>query len=233
MKKITHLLRIGSFICLLLCTAMWVSCEDDSDENTGGGGGNSVYGTWVRVLGASGDRTDLAIGDIDGEPENRVYMCEKRGSTAAGFYKGYIDGHYITWDSQYGLPDTFVEVVNGTLEFSYPDCDVCLVTDYVRGSWDGECGDLNGGGGGGNGDGSLMFWVQNDLGCGYINVSVGGYSGNISGYYNTSPSCGASSAANFTLPAGNYNFSASCDGMTWSGTVTVTSGGCFKMQLTP
>jgi hypothetical protein len=234
MKTITQFLRFGSFICLLFASVLVVSCEDESDEDTNNNNNGGPYGgVWSRVLGASGDRTDIAIGGIDGESSDRVYMCEKHGSTAAGLYKGYIDGDYITWDSEYGLPETYLEIVDGTLEFSYPDCEVCLVTEYVRGSWDGECGDFTGGGGGGSGDGQVMFWVSSDLGCGFITINIAGISDTIDGYYESgSPSCGATSAATFQLPAGNYNFTASCDGLSWDGSVTVSSGGCFKMELT-
>jgi len=225
---------------LMLASVTIISCEDEDEENTGGGNNSSFAGVWTRLPGPSGDRTDLAIGGIDGESSDRVYMCEKKGSTAAGLYKGYIDGSYITWDSEYGLPDTYLEIVNGTLEFSYPACEVCLVTDYKKGSWGGDCGSLSGGGGGngngnggGSGNGNVMFWTQSDFGCGFITVNISGSSGTISGYYSGgSPSCGASSAANFSLPAGSYSFTASCDELTWDGTVTVTSGGCYKMQLT-
>ena len=235
MKTITLFLRFSSLICLLLASILVLSCEDDSEEETNNNNnGGSFAGVWTRLPGPSGDRTDLAIGGIEGEPSNRVYMCEKRGSTAAGLYKGYIDGNYITWDDEHGLWDTYLEIVDGTLEFSYPECDVCLVTDYERGSWGNDCGALGGGGGGtGTGDGIVMFWTQSDFGCGFITVNISGLSDTISGYYSGgAPSCGATSAASFSLPAGNYNFSASCDGLTWDGTVTVSSGGCYKMELT-
>ena len=234
MKKITQILKFSGMLCFMFFAVLMVSCEDDSDEDTNNNNnGGSFAGVWTRLPGPSGDRTDLAIGGIDGESSDRVYMCEKKGSTAAGLYKGYIDGSYITWDSEYGLPDTYLEIVNGSLEFSYPDCSFCLVTEYESGSWGGDCGPLENGGGNTGDDGTVMFWTQSDFGCGFITVNVGGISGTISGYYSGgAPSCGASSSANFTLPPGNYNFTASCDELTWDGTVTVTAGGCYKMQLT-
>ncbi|MBK6381424.1 MAG: hypothetical protein IPF72_17810 [Chitinophagaceae bacterium] len=96
-------------------------------------------GTWVRLPGPSGDRTDLAIGGIANEPANRVYMCEKRGSTAAGFYKGTYSNGVITWDSQYNFPDYTATVDGSQLVI---DCNVCLPTYYDVGSWSGECGPL-------------------------------------------------------------------------------------------
>jgi hypothetical protein len=234
MRTITQFLKCTGIVCFMFTALLFSSCEDDSDEGTNNNNNSSLKGVWTRLPGPSGDRTDLAIGGIEGESSERVYMCEKQGSTAAGLYKGYIDGHYITWDAEYGLPDTYIEIVGGKLEFSYPDCSFCLVTDYERGSWGGDCGLLqNGGGGTTETTGQVMFWTQNDLGCGTITVNVAGNGGSITGYYSSgAPSCGAAYGANFTLPAGNYSFTASCSSYNWNGNVTVTAGGCFKMQLT-
>jgi hypothetical protein len=89
------------------------------------------------------------------------------------------------------------------------------------------------GGGGGSTTGQVMFWIQSDLGCGNITVTVSGSSKSITGYYSGgAPSCGSSSTATFTLNPGTYSFNASCSGKTWNGNVTVTAGNCFKMQLT-
>ncbi len=73
-------------------------------------------GVWVRTLGPSGDRTDLAIGLITDDP-TRVYMCEKRGSTASGFYKGYLFDNTIEWDAIHQLPETELRIVGSQLEF--------------------------------------------------------------------------------------------------------------------
>ena len=85
---------------------------------------------------------------------------------------------------------------------------------------------------GSTGNGSVLFWISSDLGCGNIKVTINGSTNYISSYYSASPSCGASGCANFTLPIGSYNYTASCDSYTWSGTVKSTSNGCSKMQLT-
>jgi len=90
------------------------------------------------------------------------------------------------------------------------------------------------GGGAGGGNGNVSFWVKTDLGCGNITVNVNGQSGSITGYNTNGVSdCSVSGGANFTLPAGNYNYTASCSGgVSWSGTITVTAGGCLLQQLT-
>jgi len=82
--------------------------------------------------------------------------------------------------------------------------------------------------------GNVSFWTNKDLACGSITVNVNGKSGSITSYSpNGVSSCNVSGGANFTLPAGNYNYTASCSGgLTWSGTITVTAGGCLLQQLT-
>ncbi|HYP70509.1 MAG TPA: hypothetical protein VEP93_06455, partial [Variovorax sp.] len=92
--------------------------------------------------GPSGDRTEIAIGGIKNEPANRVYMCEKKGSTAAGFYKGTISSNNVVkWDAVHGLPDTYFSLSSGRLIFDYR-INGSLPTDYEKGSWSGECGPL-------------------------------------------------------------------------------------------
>lgn len=206
-------------------------CEKDNDAVDGGS--SSLTGVWVRIVDSSGDETDIAIGGISGEPSNRVYMCEWKGNV--GLYKGYINGNTITWDSQYGLPNASAKKVGAKLEFYYPSVSNSLPTYYDSGSWSRHCGTLSisGAGSGSNSKtGNAMFWISSDLGCGHITVTVNGQSKTISSYYNSStPSCGASGCANFTLSPGTYNFSASCDNKTWNSSITVEEGGCQKMRL--
>jgi hypothetical protein len=99
-------------------------------------------GVWNRILGPSGDRTDIAIGVIEGEPSNRVYMCEKKGSSAAGLYKGILNTNIITWDERYNLPKTRISISDSQMEFEYLDCSFCLITNYKKGTWGGDCGAL-------------------------------------------------------------------------------------------
>lgn len=108
----------------------------------GGGGGNGLYGIWKRIVQSSGDETDIAIGGITGEPSNRVYMCELNGSTAAGFYKGTLNGNTVVWDTQYGIPDFVLTLVGSSMELTVPACPSCLTTTYVTGTWSGQCGPL-------------------------------------------------------------------------------------------
>ena len=93
----------------------------------------------------------------------------------------------------------------------------------------------NGGGGSGGGTtGNQIVWSQIDHGCGPINVTINGTSRQITSYYSggsSSLNCGASGCANFTLNAGTYSVVASCSSKNWSGTCTVTAGGCSSLRL--
>lgn len=133
MKKVISIFITCCFISLL-------SCELNDDSSTED---NSFSAVWTRLPGPSGDRTDLAIGGIEGEPENRVYMCEKEGSTVAGLYKGTLFGTTIIWDSEFQLPDSNIEIIDGNLELSYPSISWSIPTVYERGSWAGDCGLLS------------------------------------------------------------------------------------------
>lgn len=84
----------------------------------------------------------------------------------------------------------------------------------------------------GGGTGQGMFWIQSDLGCGNITVTISGVSKTITSYYSSSPSCGSSGCATYNLSPGTYVYTASCSGYTWGpSNITISSGGCSKMQL--
>ena len=83
-------------------------------------------------------------------------------------------------------------------------------------------------------DGSVTFWNSN-TNVGTITVNVTGQGINQTSkitYSYTATSCNYTGCANFTLPAGVYNFSASATtGETWTGTATSTVGGCQLNEL--
>ena len=200
-------------------------------QGPGTTGGNDFVGVWVRLPGPSGDRSDLAIGNIPGEPASRVYMCEKKGSLTPGFFKGNISGSTITFDSQYGLPTYTVSMYGDELLLK-GNISTSIATPYKKGSWGGDCGPLQGGGTG-SGTGEVMFWTRSDLGCGNITVTISGQSKTMTSYFTSgAPSCGTSGAATFELPEGTYSYSASCNNYHWGpSNVTVTENGCFRMEL--
>ena len=115
------------------------SCKKDQENESTD---TNYYGIWTRLPGPSGDRTDIAIGGIQGEPANRVYMCEKEGSLTPGFFKGTLDGDIINWDPEYNFPYSQLKIIDGELEFSYPTLSWSIPTMYERGTWGGECGNL-------------------------------------------------------------------------------------------
>ncbi|TDO24073.1 hypothetical protein [Pedobacter duraquae] len=94
-----------------------------------------------------------------------------------------------------------------------------------------KCATVSGGGTGTTGTGNIIFWINSDLGCGNITVSVSGKSATINKSFSASPACGADGGANFTLPVGNYSYTAECSGKKWTSTFSITQGVCFKMQL--
>lgn len=118
----------------------------------------------------------------------------------------------------------------------YATCEDAVndgATQIIKGD-NGTGGGNGGGSGSGATTGELSFWTQSDLGCGNINVNVSGYGSSVvtSYYANGFPGCGANGNANFTLPQGNYNYTANCNGTSSSGTISVYNGECSNVQLT-
>src|SRR5690606_37367674 len=119
MKKITKMLGVILFApfkmkefriatCILFAMLFISACEKDESSTK-----ESATGVWQRYGSPNGYNTDLAVGNIPGEPENRVYMCEHPGSPSAGLYKGYINGDIISWDALHGLPDAEFKEADG------------------------------------------------------------------------------------------------------------------------
>ncbi len=112
--------------------------------DAGGGGGNgSSTGVWQRFNSPNGYNTDLAIGNIPGEPANRVYMCEHPGSPSAGLYKGYINGEIITWDAVHGIPSAKFYERDGVMRLWFTVGPEDEAGRYKKGTWTNTCGPLN------------------------------------------------------------------------------------------
>lgn len=82
--------------------------------------------------------------------------------------------------------------------------------------------------------GQVTFFSTSDHGCGNIAVTISGYGTYyVSQYYPSGISdCGAAGCATFTLSPGQYNYSATCDNLTWGpATITIDAGGCLQYQL--
>ncbi|MEZ4859311.1 MAG: hypothetical protein R2781_10925 [Flavobacteriaceae bacterium] len=138
-------------------------------------------------------------------------------------------------------PNTCTIAINGVEFILEANLDANGSVDVVVTGYGVDCSDAggngggNGGGGNGNDAGSLIFYVNEDLGCGPINVTLSNVGSNtITGYYGTAPDCGASAGANFSnLSPGTYSYTATCQGIDWNGTVTIEANSCFRQLLLP
>ncbi|MBW2936519.1 hypothetical protein KXJ69_00280 [Aureisphaera sp. CAU 1614] len=138
-------------------------------------------------------------------------------------------------------PNTCTIAINGVQFVLEANLDANGSIDVIVTGYGVDCSDAggngggNGGGGNGNDTGSLIFYVGEDLGCGPISVNLSSVgSDTITGYYSSTPDCGASAGANFSnLDPGVYSYTASCSGIDWSGTVTIEANTCLRQQLLP
>lgn len=81
--------------------------------------------------------------------------------------------------------------------------------------------------------GQVVFWENTSTygPCSATNVTIGGSTQQITTTSSTTPSCGATGCATFTLNPGTYNYSASCSGTTKTGSVTIYANQCSKILL--
>ncbi len=116
------------------------------------------------------------------------------------------------------------EIREGVVTLSPQECKVILLENLPI---------VDTGGGGGNDSGSLIFYVNEDLGCGPISVNLSNVGNDtITGFYGSAPDCGASAGANFSnLDPGVYSYTASCSGINWNGTVTIEANTCLRQLL--
>jgi hypothetical protein len=79
---------------------------------------------------------------------------------------------------------------------------------------------------------NLTFWTAVNCSPNPITVTVDSQTAVMTKYFpNTTPGCGSNGCANFNLPAGTYNYSATNGDTTWNGSVSVTKGGCTLQPL--
>jgi len=89
-----------------------------------------------------------------------------------------------------------------------------------------------GGGGGGTSNGNAIFYLNQNSPGGSVTVNCGGQTKYISTFFSTTPACGTANAANFNLPVGTYNYTASTSAQSWSGSINVTANSCSSNLLT-
>lgn len=161
--------------------------------------------------------------ELDG-PTNKVSVDYTFG------YNGY--NYLVLYAHNEGdiSPNTAAISINGQEFTLESNLSTNGYVDIVVTGYDVTC---DAGSTGGTDDNSLTFYVVDDFGCGPINVTLDGYgTQTINNYYSSGISgCDVSGCANFNnLPEGTYSYEASCDGYTWSNTITVESG-CNKLKL--
>ena len=84
--------------------------------------------------------------------------------------------------------------------------------------------------------GQVMLWSKSGCGGGTstspIAVSIAGKSGQVTNFYATEPTaCGTTGAFTAKLAVGSYNWTAKCGTDSVTGSVTVTKGGCTKVEV--
>jgi len=81
-------------------------------------------------------------------------------------------------------------------------------------------------------NGNVTFWTAVNSSPNPISVSVGSQNAAVTQYFPTiTPGCGTYGCASFCLPAGTYTYTATNTDTTWTGSVSVTKGGCTMQQL--
>ena len=145
MKNLISLYRIVFILSVYIFLVFTSSCQKEVQTID-----TNPNGVWQRYGSPKGYNTDLAVGNIPGEPSNRVYMCEHPGSPSAGLYKGFINGNIITWDAIHGLPNAEFKPIGNEMTLYFNVGQLKDAGKYKKGVWTNTCGELgttsNGGG---------------------------------------------------------------------------------------
>jgi hypothetical protein len=206
MSMMKNLKTVTCYVLIFMLLAFASGCTKEDDGS--GDGGTDITGVWQRYGSPKGYQTDLAIGNIPGEPSDRVYMCEHPGSPSAGLYKGTISGNTITWDAAHGLPNAvFNSIGNGERSLYFGVGAVSDAGKYRKGSWTNTCGELKKSGTGGGGNTAGYNCVSGS--CSY--VSSGATYSSLSACQSN---CGGSGSAGYNCVSGNCNYVSS--GATYS-----------------
>ncbi len=193
--------------------------EDPDDENP------STFGSavfWVAEdLGCGPIDVRVGVGAIDGVPIggqsktitsffNQAPEC---GATGAATFSSLSP-----FNSYFYRAECSGKIWTGSLSADFGECVRIELKDN----------DTSGGG-----KGDVIFWANGDYGCGPIDVTLTGVgSGTITSFFGQAPNCGTNGTANFNdLVEGTYNYTASCNGQQWSGTVGISNGSCTNVLL--
>jgi hypothetical protein len=218
MRKITKFLSIiFLFTCILFTIQSCKKVKTDVDDDTTptithpygvGKGQITIYTS-----------TDLGLGAID---------CKIDGQSVGSITHFHPNVTCGSADINAILPSGthsfFGSASNGTITWSFTFTvteDKCSLQRLT----------YTGGGGGGTQTGNAIFYITQNSGGGTITVNCGGQTKYITGYFPSAPGCGNTSATNFSLPAGNYSYTAQSTTQTWSGTVNVPANTCSQNLL--
>jgi hypothetical protein len=83
-----------------------------------------------------------------------------------------------------------------------------------------------------SGQGQVVFWETNSTGCnGITEVVINGVTKYISTFSASTPQCGSTGNATFSLPQGVYSYTANCSGTIKTGTVSIVANQCNPVQI--
>lgn len=83
-------------------------------------------------------------------------------------------------------------------------------------------------------DGSIVFWTDQDAGCGPISISMGSTVIGILSNFSTTgaaPDCGDIGYVTLDLAPGSYSYNAEDQCGSWSGMFTIQEGQCLSYLL--
>ena len=251
------LLKLAVYSLMTVVCFSFSSCEKAGEEDAGSGSmnlscGSSMPGGYqcIRAGGAS-TTTTYNIPELVGYWDSNDFdFCVKYSSNGTGVitYKpsAFVSGstQNIKWGAMVNSKGELLKSNVGTIYIVHESTSGTPVDPQIASlsfkqstkQWYGfdlvpvaSCGTTTATPSSGQG----MFWTASDQNCGPITVTINGQSKTITSYYSSvTPSCGANGCANFSLPAGTYSYKATCSSYQWSGSITITAGGCFKMKLT-
>lgn len=229
---------------LLFNSCEKITDEENDMENTDGtGGGNGgTGGTGGGGSGASAGSYGGYWARNDGQVATYVYLngsvaqtCNAGTITTGTFNASDPSMTFVINGTTLKIP---LQLSNGSLLVGVPNqyLETHNATPYKKvTTW--ACS----GGGGGTGGGTTppktgkYTFYTNDSKMGNITVTVNGQTKSTNGgsWYPQLPPCGTgTNAANFELPVGAYNYTATGANRTWSGSINVTANSCKLVTFT-